>query len=109
MARSVAVAGGVLGVVGVLIAMAVSGLDFVLVIRDENIEVSRTLVGMSWGLVGVLGGVMGWSNPKVPGVVMLVSGVAGIITMPAYFSGGGVLLLVAAAMALSWKSNDAGS
>ena len=65
MSRLLAVGGGLVGLLGVLVGILITGLDFVLVIKDENIEVSRTLVGMSWGLVGILGGVMSWKNPRV--------------------------------------------
>ncbi len=92
--------------VGVLVAIFVTGLDFVLVIRDENIEVSRTLVGMTWALVGILGGTMSWRNPKVPGMFMLVSGIAGLITIPAYFVVGGILLVLGAVMAVTSKSGN---
>ena len=56
--RLLAVCGGLAGLGGVLVAIFVTGLDFVLVVKDENIEVSRTLVGMSRALVGILGGIM---------------------------------------------------
>ena len=100
-ARILAVVGGLVGMLGVLGAIVISGLDFVLVVKDENIEASRSLVGMSWGLVGILGGVMKWGDIRIPGLVMLLGGVAGLVTMPAYFSVGGVILIAAAALAFS--------
>ena len=103
MAQLLAVSGGLAGLIGVLVAIFVTGLDFVLVIEEENIEVSKTLVGMSWALVGLLGGVMSWGNPRIPGLFMLVSGVAGLITIPIYFVAGGILLLLGAIMALTEK------
>ena len=104
-ARLLAVGGALVGLLGVLIGISVTGLDFVLVIKDENVEVSRTLVGMAWSLMGLLGGVMSWREPRVPGLLMAVAGVGGLVTMPAYFSAGGILLLIGAAIALSSKSD----
>ena len=106
LARSLGVVGGAVGLAGVLIAIFFSGLDFVLVISDENIEVSRTLVGMAWSMIGILGGIMSWKNPKVPGAVMLISGVAGLVTMPEYFSVGGIILIIGAVVALTSKADE---
>ena len=103
MSRMLGVFGGMAALLGVLVGIVVTGLDYVVVIREDNIEVPRSLVGMSWALVGVLGGVMSWRNPVVPGVVMLVSGIAGLVTMPAYFSAGGGLLLSGAVIALTTR------
>jgi hypothetical protein len=100
-ARLLAVAGGLAGLVGVLVAIFVTGLDFVLVIKDENIEVSRTLVGMSWALVGILGGIMSWRDTKIPAIFMLVAGIAGLFTMPPYFAVGGGLLIIGGLMSLT--------
>ena len=86
---------------GILVAITINGLDLVLVIKDENIEISRTLVGMAWAMVGILGGVMAWRSPTIPGLVMAVAGVAGIVTIPVYFAAGGILLLLAALVALT--------
>ena len=90
-ARLLAIIGGLAGFVGVVIGIGFNGLGFILVIKDEDIEVSRTLVGMAWALTGILGGVIVWGSSKVPGLIMLVSGVGGIVTMPAYFAVGGFL------------------
>ena len=109
MARLLAVGGGLAGLVGVLVAVSITGLDFVPVIRDENIEVPRTLVGLAWALVGVFGGIMSWKNNRVPALFMLVAGVAGIITIPEYFAVGGALLLIAAVITMTNKSSSAES
>ena len=103
-ARFLGVSGGLVGFAGILVAITVNGLDFVLVIKDENIEVSRTLVGMAWAMVGILGAIMAWRNPTIPGLVMAAGGVAGIVTLPAYFAAGGTLLLLAALLALTSSS-----
>ena len=47
LARLLAVIGGLAGLVGVPVAVFVTGLDFIPVIEDEGIEVYRTLVGMA--------------------------------------------------------------
>ena len=106
LARLLAVAGGLVALVGVLVAIFVTGLDFILVIQEEDIEISRTLVGMGWALVGVLGGIMSWTHPRVPGAFMLMAGVAGLVTIPEYFSVGGALLIVGSLMAFSSKIAD---
>ena len=103
--RTLGLAGGIAGLVGVLVAIVANGLDFVLVINDENIEISRALVGMSWGMMGALGGIMSWSNPTIPGLLMLISGIAGLITIPAYFSVGGILLIIGAVLALATRAS----
>ena len=102
-ARFLAIIGGLAGFIGVVIGIGFNGLDFILVIKDEDIEVSRTLVGMAWALTGILGGVIVWGSSKVPGLIMLVSGVGGIVTMPAYFAVGGFLLPLGAVAALTTK------
>ena len=98
--RLLGVTGGIAGFVGILVAITFNGLDLVLVIKDENIEISRTLVGMAWAMVGILGAIMWWRNSTIPGLVIAVGGVAGIVTIPVYFAAGGVLLLLAALVAL---------
>ena len=105
-ARTLGVAGGLAGLLGVLVAVFVSGLDFFFLFSGENIEVSRTLVAMAWSLTGALGAVMSWKNPMVPGFLMGISGIAGIVTIPEYFSVGGILLLMGAVVALSIRTGE---
>ena len=104
--RLLAVCGGLAGLGGVLVAIFVTGLDFVLVVKDENIEVSRTLVGMSWALVGILGGIMKWRNTRIPALFMLLAGLAGLFTMPAYFAVGGLLLIAGGLIAFVTQPSE---
>lgn len=50
---------------------------------------------------------MSWTHPRVPAVFMLVAGIAGLVTMPAYFSVWGALLIGEALLASSIKGAEA--
>ena len=67
---------------------------------------SRTLMALTWALAGTLGGLISWRDSKIPGLIMVVSGFAGIVILPAYFAAGGALLIMGAVLAFASKSES---
>ena len=101
--RSVVVIGGLTAFIGMFVALWIIGLDFVLGFGREGILISRPLVGMWLALMGVLGGVMTWKDSKIPGLFAFATGVGGFLTIPIYFTAGGVLLVIGAVLMMTSK------
>ena len=101
--RSVVVIGGLTAFIGMFVALWIIGLDFVLGFGREGILISRPLVGMWLALMGVLGGVMTWKDSKIPGLFAFATGVGGFLTIPIYFTAGGVLLVIGGVLMMTSK------
>ena len=97
------IAGGLTAFISMFVALWVIGMDFVLGFGKEGILISRPLVGMWLALMGVLGGVMSWRDSKVPGLFALATGIGGFLTIPIYFTAGGVLLVLGAVLMMASK------
>ena len=99
--RLIAASGGVTAFISMCVAIYIIGMDFVLGFGGQGILISRPLVGMWLGLMGLLGGVMTWRNTKIPGMFALASGIVGLLPIPVYFAVGGVLLILGSLLMLT--------
>ena len=99
--RIMAATGGVAAFISMVVAIFIIGMDFVLGFGGQGILISRPLVGMWLGLMGLLGAVMTWRNTKIPGLFALASGIGGLLTIPVYFGVGGVLLILGSLLMLT--------
>jgi len=66
---------------------------------------AETVVGLGWAaipisLVGIIGGAMAMAKPKIAGIIMLLSGIAGFIAISGGYLLGGPLLIVGGVLAL---------
>ncbi|MBI2165521.1 MAG: hypothetical protein HYU29_03850 [Chloroflexi bacterium] len=93
MASSVSVIGGLSGIVASLVALWMLGLDVVSISSPFQLYVSRSIMGIGWALVGLLGGVMVGRDPKVPATFAIAGAVGGVLTLGSYFVVPGVLML----------------
>ena len=101
--RGIAVAGGLAAFIGMFVALWIIGMDFVIGFGGQGLLISRPLVGMWLALMGVLGGVMTWKDSKVPGLFAFACGVGGFLTIPVYFTAGGILLVVGSVLMVTSK------
>ena len=101
--RALVIVGGLAAFLGMFAALWIIGMDFVLGFGKEGILISRPLVGMWLALMGILGGVMSWRNSKVPGLFAFATGIGGFLTIPVYFTAGGILLVLGAVLMITSK------
>jgi hypothetical protein len=95
--------GGIFGVIGATFALFVGGIG-----AAFNAEGAGTVSGLGWAAVvfsilGIVASVMVRSRPKASGIMFLIAGIGGIISISAAYILPGVLLIIAGILSLARK------
>ena len=92
--------GGIFGLIGATFALFIGGLGGAL-----EAEGASQIVGLGWfgflfAILGIVAGAIAIAKPKIAGILMLVAGIGGIISISAAFAPASILLMVAGILAL---------
>jgi len=94
------IVGGIAGAIGAVIAIMVGGMGSAFGAEGAETITVLGAVALGFAFLGTVGGAIAIPKPKIAGVLMLVSGIGGIIAVSAAFAFGGVLLIVGGILAL---------
>ena len=100
------IVGGIGAFIGAIIVLAIGGLG-----NAFHAEGAGEIIGLGWAavpfaLIGIIGGALAISKPKVAGILMLVSAVGGFIAISAGYLFGGPLLIVGGIISLVAKQKS---
>lgn len=87
--------GGLFGIVAAFLSLFAGG-----VTGAENSAIAMAYLSIPISLVGLIGGAMAFAKPKAAGIMMLIAGVGGFVTITVAYLLAGPLLIVGAIMAL---------
>ncbi|MBZ4666574.1 DUF4064 domain-containing protein [Mahella sp.] len=95
--------GGIIGIFSSLIALFVGGVGTVF-----EAEGASTVTGLGWAaalfsILAIVGAAIVKGKPKVAGVMLLVAGIGGFISISMFYIIPGILILIAGIMALVRK------
>lgn len=95
--------GGIFGILGSTFALFVGGIG-----EAFNAEGAGTVSGLGWAAVlfsilGIVAAVMVGNRPKASGIMFLVAGIGGIISISAAYILPGILLIIAGILSLVRK------
>lgn len=91
--------GGLAGIFGGGLTFTIGGLGQVFDMEDAAMVTNLGLAAVPAGALGIIGGALALSKPKLAGILMLVSAIAGLIFVSALYSVAFVLLIVGAILA----------
>ncbi len=92
--------GGIGGFIGAIIALTVGAVGGAFGAEGADTVTTLGWVAIPFAILGIIGGALSISKPKAAGIIMLISGVGGIICISAAYIFGGVLLIVGGILAL---------
>ncbi len=94
LALPLALTGSSLAVIASLVSIGVMGLDAIIINEPVELRVSRTVLGIAWGFVSLMGCAMTWQNFKVPAFVIMLGAVGGLVAIPSYFAAPSIFMLL---------------
>lgn len=99
--------GGIFGFLGAFFALFIGGVDAVL-----NSSGTSEIIGLGWAavvfsIVAIVGSVVVRSKAKVGGILLLVAGIGGLISISFYYILPAVLQIIAGLMTLIKKDKTA--
>jgi len=75
------IVGGIAGMCGAAFALFVGGVDAAFSASGTSSVVSLGVIAIFFSLLGLIGGGLALSKPKVAGVMMLISAIGGVISI----------------------------
>ncbi|MBP1082314.1 DUF4064 domain-containing protein [Bacillus capparidis] len=98
--------GGIFGFIGAIMALAIGGID-----AAVNSTGSSDIIGLGWGaiflsILGIVASVIVRKKPKLGGILLLVSGVGGLICISLFYLLPAVLLIIPGIMGLVRKDKS---
>ncbi|ATH92534.1 membrane protein [Bacillus glycinifermentans] len=93
--------GGIFGFFGAIFALFIGGVD-------AAFNGSSEIIGLGWGaiffsILGIVASIVVKSKPKVGGVLLIISGVGGVISISMFYILPAVLLIIPGIMGLVRK------
>jgi len=98
--------GGIFGIIASLIAMFIGGVDAALSSTGTSSVTGLAISALLFSILGIVGAALSKSKPKVAGWLMLVSGIAGFISISMFYILSGVLFIVAGFMGIFSKKKE---
>ncbi|MEC0235240.1 DUF4064 domain-containing protein [Paenibacillus kribbensis] len=95
--------GGIFGIIAAIIALFVGGVDAALSDTGTSSIMGLAISALIFSILGIVGSAFSKSKPKLAGWLMLVSGIAGFISISLFYILSGVLLIIAGFMGIFSK------
>jgi len=92
--------GGLFGIGGAVFAIFVGGVGDAFGAQDASLVMGLGTAAVVISIVGLVGGALALSKPKIASFLMLASAIAGFIAISAAYAIAGPLLLIAGVLAL---------
>jgi len=91
--------GAYLALVGAIFALFAGGVAGAFNAEGADTVMGLGLAAIPFAILGIVGGALGMSKPKVAGWLMLISAIGGTISISAGYILGGIMLLIGAIFA----------
>ncbi|WP_425472321.1 DUF4064 domain-containing protein [Saccharibacillus brassicae] len=95
--------GGIFGIIAAIVAMMIGGLDAAFSETGTSEISGLAISALLFSILGIVGSAFSKSKPKLAGWLMLISGIAGVISISMFYILSGVLLAVAGFMGIFSK------
>ncbi|WP_411552178.1 DUF4064 domain-containing protein [Paenibacillus lautus] len=96
---------GIFGIIASIIALFIGGVDAAFSDSGSSSITGLAISAMLFSILGIIGAAMAKAKPKVAGVIMLVSGIAGFISISMFYILSGVLFIIGGFMGILSKKN----
>ncbi|GAK40790.1 DUF4064 domain-containing protein [Paenibacillus urinalis] len=97
---------GIFGIIASIVALMIGGVDAAFSDSGTSSITGLAISAMIFSILGIIGSAMAKSKPKIAGIIMLVSGIAGFISISMFFILSGVLFVVAGFMGILSKKKS---
>lgn len=94
---------GIFGIIASIMAMVIGGVDAAFSDSGTSQITGLAVSALLFSILGIVGAAMTKSKPKVAGWLMLISGVAGFISISMFYILSGVLFVVGGLMGILAK------
>lgn len=96
---------GIFGIIASIIALFIGGVDAAFSDSGSSSITGLAISAMLFSILGIIGAAMAKAKPKVAGIIMLVSGIAGLISISMFYILSAVLFVVGGFMGILSKKN----
>lgn len=94
---------GIFGIIASIIALMVGGIDAALSDSGSSSITGLGISAMLFSILGIVGAAMSKAKPKAAGILMVISGIAGFISISMFYILSGVLFVIGGCMGLFGK------
>ncbi|QCT02744.1 hypothetical protein E6C60_2029 [Paenibacillus algicola] len=94
---------GIFGVIASIIALTVGGIDAAFSNDGTSSILGLGLTAMIFSILGIIGAAMSKPKPKVAGVLMVISGIAGFISISFFYILSAILFIIGGFMGILGK------
>ncbi|CAI6067947.1 hypothetical protein PAECIP112173_02057 [Paenibacillus sp. JJ-100] len=94
---------GIFGIIASIVALMIGGIDAAFSDSGTSSVTGLAISALLFSILGIVGSAMSNSKPKLAGWFMLVSGIAGFISISMFYILSGVLFIVAGFMGVLSK------
>lgn len=94
---------GIFGIIASIVALMIGGIDAAFSESGTSSVTGLAISALLFSILGIVGAAFTKSKPKLAGWLMLVSGVAGFISISMFYILSGVLFIVAGFMGILSK------
>ncbi|NGZ73906.1 DUF4064 domain-containing protein [Saccharibacillus alkalitolerans] len=98
--------GGIFGIIAAIVAMLIGGVDAAFSESGTSQITGLAVSALLFSILGIIGSAFSKSKPKLAGWLMLISGIAGFISISMFYILSGVLLIVAGFMGIFSKKKN---
>ncbi|MGF7049096.1 NADH:ubiquinone oxidoreductase subunit K [Paenibacillus sp. DS2015] len=96
---------GIFGIIASIIAMFIGGVDAALSDSGTSQIGALAVSALLFSILGIVGSAFAKSKPRLSGWLMLISGIAGFISISMFYILSGVLFIIAGFMGILTKKN----
>ncbi|MUG68849.1 DUF4064 domain-containing protein [Paenibacillus campinasensis] len=96
---------GIFGIIASIIALFIGGVDAAFSADGTSSITGLAISAMLFSILGIVGAAMAKAKPKVAGILMVVSGVAGLISISMFYILSAVLFVIGGFMGILSKKS----
>ena len=94
---------GIFGIIASILAMFIGGIDAAFSDSGTSQITGLAIAALLFSILGIVGSAFAKSKPKLSGWLMLISGIAGFVSISMFYILSGVLFIIAGFMGILTK------
>lgn len=96
---------GIFGIIASIIAIFVGGVDAAFSDSGTSSIIGLGISAMLFSILGIVGAAMAKPKPKLAGILMIISGIAGFISISMFYILSGILFIIGGFMGILGKKD----
>ncbi|OAB35870.1 hypothetical protein PMSD_12780 [Paenibacillus macquariensis subsp. defensor] len=100
---------GIFGIIASILAMFIGGIDAAFSDSGTSQITGLAIAALLFSILGIVGSAFAKSKPKLSGWLMLISGIAGFVSISMFYILSGVLFIIAGFMGILSQKKKIGS